>query len=241
MGARCGGELLRRSAAQVGRRTRLQAAAMTALGSVDLARGEVAAARARLEDALPLCERAGPSKELVTLLCCLGDAMLRDGLLSEAESRLLQAKELALRLLDQRGLAESKRLLGLIHLRRGDKQKALELCQRALERAQQSGLRSLIARGLLTLGEIHASTLFDETVEGEHPAWDYLKRAVALLREGGDQIELAQGLAAFGKLLVERRKLGPGRAALREASQLAGRLRMKLHDELQPLISDLGG
>lgn len=220
---------------------RLQAAAMTALGSVDLARGEVAAARARLEDALPLCERAGPSKELVTLLCCLGDAMLRDGLLSEAESRLLQAKELALRLLDQRGLAESKRLLGLIHLRRGDKQKALELCQRALERAQQSGLRSLIARGLLTLGEIHASTLFDETVEGEHPAWDYLKRAVALLREGGDQIELAQGLAAFGKLLVERRKLGPGRAALREASQLAGRLRMKLHDELQPLISDLGG
>jgi hypothetical protein len=138
-------------------------------------------------------------------------------------------------------MAESKRLLGLINLRRGDKQKALDLCQRALERAQQSGLRSLIARGLLSLGEIHASTLFDETVEGEHPAWDYLKRSVALLREGGDQIELAQGLAAFGKLLVERRKLGPGKAALREASQLAGRLKMRLHDDLAPLLSDLGG
>lgn len=219
----------------------LQASAMTAIGSVDLARGNVAAARARFEEALPLCEKAGPSKEQVTLLCFLGEALLRDGLLSEAESRLIQAKDLAARLLDHRGMAESKRLLGLINLRRGDKQKALELCQRALERAQQSGLRSLIARGLLSLGEIHASTLFDETVEGEHPAWDYLKRSVALLREGGDQIELAQGLAAFGKLLVERRKLGPGKAALREASQLAGRLKMRLHDDLAPLLSDLGG
>jgi tetratricopeptide (TPR) repeat protein len=219
----------------------LQAAAMTALGSVDLARGSVAAARARFEEALPLCEKAGPSKEQVALLCFLGEALLLDGLLSEAESRLIQAKDLAVRLLDHRGMAESKRLLGLINLRRGDKQKALDLCQRALERAQQSGLRSLIARGLLSLGEIHASTLFDETVEGEHPAWDYLKRSVALLREGGDQIELAQGLAAFGKLLVERRKLGPGKAALREASQLAGRLKMRLHDDLAPLLSDLGG
>jgi tetratricopeptide (TPR) repeat protein len=219
----------------------LQAAAMTALGSVDLARGDVGAARARFEEALPLCERSSPSKEQVTLLCYLGDSLLRDGLLSEAESRLIQARDLAQRLLDQRGLAESKRLLGLIQLRRGDKKKALELCQSALERAQQSGLRSLIAQSLLSLGEIHADTLFDETVEGEHPAWDYLKRAVALLREGGDQIELAQGLAAFGKLLVERRKLGPGRAALREASQLAARLRMKLHDELEPLLHDLGG
>ena len=219
----------------------LQAAAMTAHGRVDLARGDVAAARARFEEALPLCERAVASKEQVTLLCSLGDALLRDGLLSEAESRLIQARDLAQRLLDHRGMAESKRLLGLIQLRRGDKQKALEQCQRALERAQQSGLRSLIAQSLMSLGEIHAATLFDETVEGEHPAWDYLKRAVALLREGGDQIELAQGLAAFGKLLVERRKLGPGRAALREASQLAGRLRMKLHADLAPLLSDLGG
>ncbi len=219
----------------------LAAAAMTALGSIDLARGNVTAARARFEDALPLCEREGPSKEQLTLLCFLGDALLRDGLLSEAESRLIQAKDLALRLLDHRGLAESKRLLGLINLRRGDKQKALDLCSRALERAQQSGLRGLIARSLLSLGEIHASTLFDETVEGEHPAWDFLKRSVALLREDGDQIELAQGLAAFGKLLVERRKVGPGRAALREASQLSGRLRMKLHDDLAPLLSDLGG
>ena len=63
-------------------------------------------------------ERTGHAALLSSAMRCC--AM---GCLSEAESRLIQAKELALRLLDQRGLAESKRLLGLIHLRRGDKQK----------------------------------------------------------------------------------------------------------------------
>ena len=220
---------------------RLQAAALTATGCVELARGEVMAARIRFEDALPLCERLGPSQEHVWLLCCLCDALLRSNLLGEAESRLLQAKEMAVRLLDGRGHAESLRLLALIQHKRGNKQKALELSQKSLEKAQATGSRCLIARSLLSLGELHATTLFDETVEGEHPAWDYLKRAVALLREGVDQIELARGLAAFGKLLIERRKLGPGRAALREAFQLANHMQMNLADELAPLLRELGG
>ena len=219
----------------------VQAAALLGKGQVELTKGETLAARVRFEDALAFYERLGPSPKHVQLLVCLGEALRRDGLLGEAESRLRQAEEMAMRLLDAAGLSESYRQLALVKLKRGEKQQALACCERALEKSQSNGLRTLIARTLLTLGEIHAETLFDETVEGEHPAWDYLKRAVSLLRQGGDQIELSHGLSAFCKLLIERRKLGPGRAALREAYQLAERMQLKLAQQLLPLVQDVGG
>ena len=139
VGARCGGELLRKAAAQVGRRT--SAAGGSDDGTSAASIWRAAKWRRRGHGSKTRCrcgtrgsvERTGHAALLSRRCDAARWALERSGVAA------LQAKELALRLLDQRGLAESKRLLGLIHLRRGDKQKALELCQRALERAQQSG------------------------------------------------------------------------------------------------------
>ena len=217
----------------------IHAACLEALGSIDLVRGEVPAARARFEEALPLCEPMGPSGQLAGLICRLGEALLQEGLLGEAELRLVQARELALRISDRRALAEIMRLLGLIHFRRDDQKTALDYCHKALDRAQQSGLRHEIGRALLSLGEVHAATLFDVSSEGEHPAWEYFRRAVTLLREIGDQAELTMALAALGRHLIERGRRGPGRATLREAIELGTGLRMRVADELQHVLADL--
>ena len=217
----------------------LHAACLEALGSVDLMRGDAPLSRARFEEALSLCEPMGPSAQLAGLVCRLGESLLQEGLLGEAETRLLQARELAVRLSDRRALAEIMRLLGLIHFRRDDQKVALDYCQKALDRAQQSGLRYEIGRALLSLGEVHAATLFDVSSAGEHPAWDYFRRAVTLLREIGDQAELALALAALGRHLIERGRRGPGRATLREAVQLGQALRMRMADDLQQVLAEL--
>jgi tetratricopeptide (TPR) repeat protein len=217
----------------------LHAACLEAQGSIDLIRGEVPLARARFEEALSLCEPMGPSAQLAGLVCRLGEALLQEGLLGEAESRLVQARELAFRLSDRRALAEILRLLGLIHFRRDDQKVALDYCHKALDRAQQSGLRYEIGRALLSLGEVHAATLFDVSSAGEHPAWEYFRRAVTLLREIGDQAELAMALAALGRHLIERGRRGPGRATLREAVQLGTELRMRMADQLQQMLAEL--
>lgn len=217
----------------------LHAACLEALGSIELMRGEVPLARARFEEALSLCETMGPSAQLAGLICRLGEALLQEGLLGEAETRLIQARELAFRLSDRRAVAEIMRLLGLIHFRRDDQKVALDYCHKALDRAQQSGLRYEIGRALLSLGEVHAATLFDVSSAGEHPAWDYFRRAVTLLREIGDQAELALALAALGRHLIERGRRGPGRATLREAVQIGTALRMRMADELQQVLAEL--
>ena len=59
--------------------------------------------------------------------------------------------------------------MGLLLLSRGQHKAALESCQKALDQAQRNGMRHEIARALLALGQVHAATLFDETVEGAHP------------------------------------------------------------------------
>ena len=217
----------------------LHAAGLDALGCVDLLRGEVVSARARFEEALPLCEPLGPTSLVAWVECHLGEALLYEGLLDEAEARLTRASAVAKRLTDRLVLAEIKRLLGLIRLRRGDQQGAVALCEKALDQAQQSGLKPVIGRALLSLGEAHAATLFDESAEGEPPAWDCFRRAVALLREIDDQANLAHALAALGRHLIERGKRGSARAALREAVQIADRLRMRLGDELRAVLAEL--
>ena len=214
-------------------------AALEAQGMVALIRGDVQQARSRFEEALTLCEPLGKSPLLASILCHLGEALSVEGMLGEAESRLHQARELAHRLSDRRALSEIKRLLGVICLRRGDQPGALSYCQKALDQAQQTGLRHEISRALLSLGEAHAATLFDVSSEGEHPAWDCFRRAVALLREVGDEAELALALSALGRHLIERGRVGPGRATLREAMQLGIQLRMRLADDLQAVLSEL--
>lgn len=217
----------------------LMAACLEALGSVELLRGLLSAARSRFEQGLSLIEPLGRSPLQAVLLCRLGEALIQQGRTDAAETRLQTARELAQRLSDRRALAEIQRLLGLVLLRRGQHKAALECCQRALDQAQKNGVRHEIARALLVLGEVHAATLFDETVEGAHPAWDCFRRSVALLREVGDQAELALALYQLGRHLIERGRLAPARATLREAEGIATRLQMRSADEMRQMLSEI--
>ena len=91
---------------------------------------------------------------------------------------------------------------------------------------RKSGVRHEIARALLALGEAHAATLFDETIEGQHPAWDCFRRSITLLREVGDQAELAFALYQMGAPADRAGPYQPARNTLREALDIATRLRL---------------
>jgi tetratricopeptide (TPR) repeat protein len=217
----------------------LLGACMEALGSVALLRGDVATARTYFEQGLAHIEPLGPSPLHAVLACRLGEAMLQEGDLELAHRQLQSAHAVAQRLSDRRALAEIQRLLALVLLRRDDQAAALDCAQRALEQAQRNGVRHEIARALLTLGEVHAATLFDETAEGAHPAWDCFRRSVALLREVGDQAELALALYQLARHLIERGRLGPARHTLREAEQLAAQLKMGSAAEMRHMLTEL--
>ena len=129
--------------------------------------------------------------------------------------------------------------MGLLLLSRGQHKAALESCQKALDQAQRNGMRHEIARALLALGQVHAATPFDETVEGAHPAWECFRRSVTLLREVGDQAELAVALYQLGRHLIERGRTGPARNTLREAEGIASKLRMQQANEMRQMLAEL--
>ena len=217
----------------------LMAACLEALGSVELLRGLLPAARTRFEQGIALIEPFARSPLRAVLLCRLGEVLLQQGHTDEAEAQLQTARELAIRLSARRALAEIQRLLGLVLLRRGQHKAALDCCQKALDQAQKNGVRHEIARALLVLGEVHAATLFDETVEGAHPAWDCFRRSVALLREVGDQAELALALYQLARHLIERGRVAPARATLREAEGIAARLHMRAAEEIRQMLAEI--
>ncbi len=217
----------------------LWGACLEALGSLELLRGDMQAARARFEQGLSLVEPLAPSSLHAMLLCRLGETLLLQGNLDDAEPLLQSAREVALRLSDPRAQSEIARLLGLLLLRRNQYKAALECCQKALEQAQRNGMRHEVARSLLALGEVHATALFDETAEGAHPAWDCFRRSVNLLREVGDQAELALALYQMGRHLIERGRLSPARSTLREAEQIAAQLQMRVAEQMRQMLAEL--
>lgn len=217
----------------------LLAACQEALGSVDLLRGDVAAARQRFEAGLSCVESRPGSPVAAALQVRLAEVALELGQVPEAESLLRRARELALRSSERRLLAEIKRVLTYVHLRRDQQREALACSQQALDYAQKSGVRHEIARALLAMGEAHAATLFDETSEGQHPAWECFRRSVALLREVGDQTELAGALYQMARLLIERGRQQPARNTLREALDIATRLRLGIAYEMQQILAEL--
>lgn len=217
----------------------LFAACQEALGNVDLLRGDIASAQGRFSAGLSSVEGRPGSTMHAALLARLAEVALESGQAEKAWPLLGQAREIALRSSERRLLAEIKRLLAYVHLRRNEQREALAASQQALDYAQKSGVRHEIARALLAMGEAHAATLFDETIEGQHPAWECFRRSITLLREVGDQAELAFALYQMGRLLIERGRVQPAKNTLREALEIATRLRLGIAYEMQQILAEL--
>jgi predicted ATPase len=136
----------------------LEAVASMRLAWVDDVRGATGAARARLERALSLLERAEPgdlrtASEAEALLQ-LAHALRREGALEEARSKTDAARDRCRALDDAEGLCASLYESGVIEMFRGDDRGAFECFDQGLEVARSAGIllmeaACLTARGCL--------------------------------------------------------------------------------------------
>ncbi len=206
--------------------------------------GDYAEARRGWQQALSEAEEIGALPLQALALANLGELALSDGNHDEARSRLEDALGLASEVDERRLLSEATRNLALLETAVGHGDRARELAQRAFDIAASAGLRDNEGRTLLTLGEVHGGSLFDaeqtdQDGKDTRPAAErYFERGVELLREIGNQAELARGLAAFGRYKVEQGETNQGRDLLHEALTIFNRLGMPAKgQEVERLLS----
>ena len=206
-------------------------------------RGEAAEARALWLAALAEAEAIGALPMSALVLCNLGELAVHEGKLEEAQRRLDDALELAEDIEDRELEAECCRHLARVESQSGHTQAARELAERALAVASKAGLREREAQALVTLGQVLSTSLYDADkteimdVAAVSPAEACLKKAVALLRELGNQAELAKALDAYGRHKIESGAMAEGREMLREALVAFKLLGMKRAAEVERLLS----
>jgi tetratricopeptide (TPR) repeat protein len=208
------------------------------LGVLAFQRGDIVGARGEWELALELAERIGALPLQATVLSHLGEAARSQGQRFEARTRFEAAEALAREIDDKRLLSEALRNLGLIDLEEGNRDRALDRCRKAHALAEEAGIRVDVGRALIALGEVHASTLFDDTGSGAEIAEGFFRKGVALFREIGNEAEMALGLERFGKYQIERGQGAGGRDLLQQAQEILKRLGMT-QEALQRLLGDL--
>jgi len=207
--------------------------------------GDFAAARRGWEEALEEAEAIGALPLQALALSNLGELALFEGNSEEARRRLADALELAIEVDDVRLEVESTRNLALLEKAAGNVPRARELAGRAHELAAQAGLRDNEGRALITLAECHAGVLFDadqtDQMDGDQEqlprAEQFFREGVDLLREIGNESELARGLEQFGRWKIERGEVAQGKDLLREALVIFTRLGLDRGQEVEKVLA----
>jgi tetratricopeptide (TPR) repeat protein len=207
-------------------------------------RGENDEARASWEQALSEAEDIGALPLQALALCNLGELALATDRIEEARHRLEEGLELAEEVDDRRLQIEATRNLALLENAAGDGSRARELAFHANEIAADAGLRELEGRSLLTLGEVFGGALFDaektdEFLNGDEvpTAASFFEKGVKLLRDIGNDAELARGLDRFGRYKIERGVIAEGKAMLEEALAIFSRLQMSERRSVEKLLA----
>jgi len=215
----------------------------TNLGALAFERGDLAQARDYWEDALTEAEKIGALPMQVILLNKLSETALNMDKFSDARRGIERAMALANEIEDRRAYVEILRNLALVELRAGNNDMARKYCDECLEMAKKAMMREMVGRAYMTLGEISAATLFDESGAGESQpgaAEDHFHRAISVFREMGNDAELAKSLKRLGEYQVEKGKLQQGLASLKNATEIFDRLGMRVADEVRQIIEELG-
>jgi len=203
-------------------------------------------ARRGWEQALTEAEQIGALPLQALALCNLGELALGEDRAEEARRRLEEALDIAQEVDDRRLQVEATRNLALLEHASGAGPRARALAQRAYQVAASAGLRDNEGRALLTLAQVFIGTskLDDErTIErlpkpGEPPmAESYFARGVELLRQIGNESELARGLERFGRYKIDLGDTPGGVQLLREALSLFSKLGMKEQREVEKVLS----
>lgn len=216
-------------------------ASLLSLGELQLEAGRARQAREHWEEALADAERIGVLSLQLQLLLRLADLSLRDDRLPEARQHLDAARPLVDRIGDRRALVELLRCQALVELADGQRERAQQTAERALERAREARLEPTLGRIHCALGVIHAATLFDAsaTADAGSAAEDHFQQAVELHRRLGCQAELARTLQRLGAYRIERENWASGRQDLQQALQLYQRLGLAEADALERTLREL--
>lgn len=206
--------------------------------------GDYEQARGGWTQALHEAEDIGALPLQALSLANLGELALIEGRLEEARSRLEDALELSEDVDDRRLQSECTRNLAILEKESGHSERARELAHDAHEIAASAGLRDNEGRALLTLGEVFAGNLFDadqtdEREGAQSPAAHYFEKGCQLLREIGNESELARGLEQFGRFRIERGEVGAGKDLLREALVIFTKLGMNRGEEVQKILTSV--
>jgi tetratricopeptide (TPR) repeat protein len=212
------------------------------LGIIAAERGDFEAARREWEQALRIAREIGSLPMQSMLLNNLGEVAVAQQNLAEARRTLEEALGLAREIDDKRVLVDALRNLGLCELRAGQFERARVMCEEALELARKAKLRDFEGRALVALGEVFATTLFDDTGRGQRngSAEQFFSRGIEIYREIGNEAELARGLERLGKYRIERGDLPTGRQLLEEAAVIFERLGMQAGDRVRRVVEELG-
>ncbi len=194
------------------------------LAALQFEAGELADARTGWATALAEAESIGASPLAAMALTNLGELGLREGKVEEARSRLEDALEIIEDIEAPQLETDCCRQLALCDLAAQDAVSAREMAERALKVATKAGIREKEALAHLTLGQVVTASLYDagDTVVGgaEH----HFQLATEILRAIGNDTELAKGLEAYARYLIEHGDSKRGKTLLHEALVVFTRL-----------------
>jgi tetratricopeptide (TPR) repeat protein len=211
------------------------------LGELAFERGDLEQARDSWEDALSEAESIGALPLQMILLNKIGEAAISMGKLPDARQHIEGAMTLATEIEDQRAYIDILLNLATIDLKEGNTAQASKYAHDCLELAERRQMRRKVGRSQMTLGEVAAATLFDEsTPEVKLTAEDHFRRAIKTFRSMGNDVELARALRRLGEFQVERGLALQARTSLEEAAKIFGRLGLRAVEEVQETLEDLG-
>ena len=209
------------------------------LSELYLTLGEVSQAVASARQSVDFADRSGDDFMKEGMRTALADALHQAGELAEAQKFFREAEAMQQQrqpayayLYSLRGFRFCDLLLG-----QGQVQEVQKRARQTLEWAMQQSHASLLTLALdkLSLGRAFLLQARAETTDPSlrasafDQAGDYLRQAVAGLREAGVQEYLSRGLFARAACYRSQNDFAPARADLAEAREISERGDMKLH------------
>ena len=189
--------------------------------------GEYALARARLDEALVLCERLSLRRLAADVLHATGIVCRETGSLDEAQAFLQRAEAVQRDQAERWGLATSLNDLGVTWLLRGDKATARQYFQESLELKEALGDRQGIAYALANLGNA-AQTLEEYQ--------SLTARSLTIKRELGDRQGVGNSLFNLAEISLGQGHLKAARTLLGEALGLFWQLGRRRNAALALLL-----
>ncbi len=202
------------------------------LGELNLTLGEVRQAVDCARQGVDFGDRSGDRFHREAARTALADALHQAGEIKEAERLFREAEAM-----QQERQPEYPCLYSLrgfqfcdLLLSRGQVPEVQERAGQTLQWARSHGLALLtVALDTLSLGRTHFLEAQAEDTKDYAKALDYLKKAVAVLREAGTQVYLPRGLLARAAVYRMQKNFAAARDDLNEVQEIAERGEMGLH------------